>query len=91
MTFLDDPLFKAALDAAFPRVILFADASPVRVISYNASAAALLKGEVIPIPGLHDFVEARYHDQHTERVIQEAVELAINTGERALLFYKYGC
>ena len=56
MTLLNDPLFKAALDAAFPRVILFADASPVRLISYNASAAALLKGEVVPTPGLHDFV-----------------------------------
>lgn len=87
MTFLDDPLFKAALDAAFPRVILFADANNVRVISYNASAAALLKGEVIPTPGLHDFVEAKYHDQHTERVIREAVELAIDTGERALLYF----
>lgn len=87
MTFLDDPLFKAALDAAFPRVILFADANNVRVISYNASAAALLKGEVIPTQGLHDFVEAKYHDQHTERVIREAVELAIDTGERALLYF----
>ena len=87
MTLLNDPLFKAALDAAFPRVILFADASPVRVISYNASAAALLKGEVIPTPGLHHFVEAKYHDQHTERVIREAVELAIDTGERAFLYF----
>jgi len=87
MTLLNDPLFKAALDAAFPRVILFADANNVRVISYNASAAALLKGEVIHTPGLHHFIEVKYHDQHTERVINEAVELAIDTEDRALLYF----
>lgn len=87
MTLLKDPLFKAALDTAFPRVVLFADATPVRVISFNASAAALLKGEVIHTPGLHHFIEVKYHDQHTERVINEAVELAIDTEDRALLYF----
>jgi two-component system CheB/CheR fusion protein len=87
MTLLNDPLFQAALDAAFPRVILFPDATTIQVISYNAAAAALLKGEAISELSLSHFVEAKYRDQHTDRVITEAIQTALNTEERALLYF----
>ena len=87
MTLLNDPLFQAALDAAFPRVILFPDAPTIQVISYNAAAAALLKGESISELSLTQFVEAKYRDQHTSRVITEAIETALNTQEHAILYF----
>lgn len=87
MTLIDDPLFKAALHAAYPRVILVPEPTTFRVISCNAAADSLLKGEDTNAISLQHFLEARYRDQHTERTLTEALDNAVNTKERAILYF----
>lgn len=87
MTFINDPLFQAALHTPYPRIVMVADQGGFQVLSYNKAAGALLKDEYALALNLQQFIEGRYRDQHTSRAVIEGLHTAQENQETVLLYF----
>lgn len=87
MTFINDPLFQAALHTPYPRILMVADQGDFKILSYNKAAGALLKDEYALALNLQQFIEGRYRDQHTSRAVIEGLHTAQENQETILLYF----
>lgn len=87
MTFVNDPLFQAALHAPYPRVVVTSVGGNFEVLSYNATAGRLLKDENASLIHLQQFIGSKHRDQHTSRAIVEALQTATVKCEPVMLYF----
>lgn len=87
MTFVNDPLFQAALRAPYPRIVVGADQGRFHILSFNEAAGAMLKDEYATEINIQQFIEGRYRDQHTSKAIEDGLCTAQEEHEAVLLYF----
>ncbi len=87
MKLLDDPIFQAVFNVAFPRVLVSADNTGFHIVDFNNSAREITKIETLAPITLVSFIEPRYLDQHTERILLDGCSAALETRERVIQYF----